>query len=83
MPSTLDSRSIVACGQAQADENLTASKNFKIRQPQFKSTFRLFEWIYGANGFVPIDIYGQYLKNAIVSFQACMGSHIFHVIPYY
>ena len=42
----------------QADENLAVSKNFKIRQLQFKSTLRLFEWIYGANSFfVPIYIY--------------------------
>ena len=58
MPSSLGSRSIVVV--RQADEYLAVtpvSKNFKIRQLQFKSTFRLFEWIYGANSFVPIDIY--------------------------
>ena len=28
--------------------------------------FKLFEYIYGANSFVPIDIYGQYLKEMLL-----------------
>ena len=57
IPSSLGGRLIVVV--RQADEYLAVmlvSKNFKIRQLQFKSKFRLFEWIYGANSFVPIDI---------------------------
>ena len=47
MPSSLGGRSIIVV--RQADENLAVSKNFKIRQLQFKSMYRLFEWIYGAS----------------------------------
>ena len=54
MPSSLGGRLIVVV--RQPDENLAVSKKFKIRQLYFKNTFRLFEWIYGANSFVPIDI---------------------------
>ena len=34
---------------------LTVLEDFKIRQLRFKSMFKLFEWIYGANSIVPID----------------------------
>ena len=54
MPSSLGGRSIVVV--RQADDNLAVSKNFKIWQLQFKSMFRLLEWIYGTNSFVPIDM---------------------------
>ena len=68
MPSSLGGRSFIVVRQAgrQADKNLAVSKNFKIRQLQFKSTCRLFEWIYGASSFVRIDIYGQYLKEMLL-----------------
>ena len=46
MPSSLGGRSIVVV--RQANKNIAVSKNFKNWQLQFKSTFRLFEWIYGA-----------------------------------
>ena len=55
MPSSLGGRLFIVV--RQADENLAVSKNFKTRQLQFKSTFRLFEWIYGASSFERIDIY--------------------------
>ena len=29
-------------------------------------TIKLFEWIYGVNSFVPIDIYGQHLKEMLL-----------------
>ena len=64
MPSSLGSRLILVV--RQADKNLAVSKNFKIRQLQLKSKFSLFEWIYGANSFVPIDTYGQYLKEMLL-----------------
>ena len=64
MPSSLGSRLILVV--RQADKNLALSKIFKIRQHQFKSTFRLFEWIYGANSFIPIDTYDQYLKEMLL-----------------
>ena len=64
MPSSLGSRSFIVV--RQADENRAVRKNFKIRQLSFKSTFRLFEWIYGASSFVRMDIYGQYLKEMLL-----------------
>ena len=64
MPSSLGGRSILVV--KQADENLTVSKIFKIQQLQFTSMFRLFEWIHGTNTFVPIDMYGQYLKEMLL-----------------
>ena len=64
MPSSLGGRSILVV--RQADKNLTVSEIFKIQQLQFTSTFRLFEWIYGANRFVPIDMYGQSLKEMLL-----------------
>ena len=63
-PSSLGGRLILVV--RRADKNLAVSKNFKIRQIKFKSKFRLFEWIYGTNGFVPIDTYGQYLKEMLL-----------------
>ena len=64
MPNTIGGRSIVLV--RQADENLAVSKKFKIQQLQFKSMFRLFEWIYDTNTFVPIDIYDYYLKEMLL-----------------
>ena len=64
MPSSLGGRSFIVV--RQADENLAVSKNFKIRQLQFKSRFRLFEWIYGASNFIQIDTYGKYLKEMLL-----------------
>ena len=54
----------------QADENFAVSKRNKIRQLSFKSTFRLFKWIYGASSFVRIDIYiwPVFERNATVRF---------------
>ena len=50
----------------QADELLAVYKIFKIRQLQSWSTFRLFEWIYGANSFVTIDERPVFEGNVIV-----------------
>ena len=47
IPISLGGRSFIVV--RQADKNLAVSKNFKILQLYFKSTFRLFEWIYGAS----------------------------------
>ena len=46
--------------------------------------FRLFEWIYGTNSFVPIDIWPVFEGSVIIrQFFSDTGSHIFLVNPYY
>ena len=67
MPSSLGGSLIVVVRQAH--KNLADSKHFKIWL-QFKSRFRLFEW--------PV-----FERNAIVRLFSDMGSHKFHVNPYY
>ena len=62
MPSSLGGRSILVV--RQTDKNLAVSKNFKLRLLSFKSTFRLYDWIYDTNSF--IDMYGQYLKEMLL-----------------
>ena len=52
-PSSLGCRSTVVV--SERDKMLAVFKKIKIKQLQFKSTFKLFEWIYGANSVVPID----------------------------
>ena len=55
IPSSLGGRSFIVV--RQADENLAVSKIFKIWQLYFKSTFRLFEWIYGASSLLFVICY--------------------------
>ena len=78
MPSSLSYRLIAVV--RQADKTLAVYKIFEIRQLQFLSTFRLFEWIYGANSFVHIDKQRVFKGNVGFSDK---GSHILHVNPYY
>ena len=54
-PSSLGGRSIVVV--SEWDEMLAVFKNFKIWQLQFESIFKLFEWIYGGNSIVSIDLW--------------------------
>ena len=52
MPSSLGGKSIVAVRQAGWQlGRQTEYLQLNIRQLQFQSTFRLFEWICGTNGF--------------------------------
>ena len=88
-PKCLGGRSIAVFRQTgrQADKIFIAYKIFKIWQLQFWSMFRLFEWIYGANKFVPLDELPVFEGNIIVRLvfqtQEAIYSLSIPIIKYY
>ena len=62
---------------------LQSTKFLKFDSFISKACLGCFEWIYGANSFVPINKWPVFEGNIIVGLFSDTGSHIFLVNPYY